>query len=151
MVPLNCSKLGLLSFLSINILGKAGRSVSFATEEQRKIVREIVQHARRPVKARVIPPAIIQKYVKRIASLEADVTRILEEESAEKEIAKLENRANRMQNQLETVSSLFVIIECHPNQRFYFLEQNNLIVPISHLDYVLGWCTRKNLDGQEKK
>ena len=107
--------------MSINILGKAGRSVSFATEEQRKIVREIVQHARRPVKARVIPPAIIQKYVKRIASLEVDVTRILEEESAEKEIAKLENRANRMQNQLETVSSLFVIIECHPNQRFYLI------------------------------
>ena len=40
-------------------------------------------------------------------------------ESAEKEIAKLENRANRMQNQLETVSFLFVIIECHSNQRFY--------------------------------
>ena len=138
--------------MALNISGKAGRSVSFATEEQRKIVREIVQHARRPVKARVIPPAIIQKYVKRIAALEADVTRILEEESAEKEIAKLENRANRMQNQLETVSSLFVIIECHPSQRFYLnLEQNNLIVPISHLDYVLGWCTRKNLDGQEKK
>ena len=139
--------------MALNISGKAGRSVSFATEEQRKIVREIVQHARRPVKARVIPPAIIQKYVKRIASLEVDVTRILEEESAEKEIAKLENRANRMQNQLETVSSLFVIIECHPNQRFYLYRilAHNLIAPISHLDYVLGWCTRKNLDGQEKK
>ena len=149
MVPLNCSKLGLLSFLSINILGKAGRSVSFATEEQRKIVREIVQHARRPVKARVIPPAIIQKYVKRIASLEADVTRILEEESAEKEIAKLENRANRMQNQLETVS--FKCYRMSSKPVILFLEQNDLIVSISHLDYVLGWCTRKNLDGQEKK
>ena len=136
--------------MALNISGKAGRSVSFATEEQRKIVREIVQHARRPVKARVIPPAIIQKYVKRIAALEADVTRILEEESAEKEIAKLENRANRMQNQLETVSFLF-IIECHPHQRFTSLEQNNLIFLISQLEYVLGWCTRKNLDGQEKK
>ena len=62
-----------------------------------------MKHARRPVKARVIPPKIIQKYFKRIADLETDVARILEEESAEKEIAKLENRANRMQNQLETV------------------------------------------------
>ena len=86
------------------LLGRAGRSVSFATENQRKIVRDIVKHARRPVKARVIPPKIIQKYFKRIAELEPDVARILEEESAEKEIAKLENRANRMQNQLETVS-----------------------------------------------
>ena len=91
-------------------LGRAGRSVSFATENQRKIVRDIVKHARRPVKARVIPPRIIQKYFKRIAELEPDVARILEEESAEKEIAKLENRANRMQNQLETVSKVLLIV-----------------------------------------
>ena len=134
--------------MPLNISGKAGRSVSFATEEQRKIVREIVQHARRPVKARVIPPAIIQKYVKRIASLEADVTRILEEESAEKEIAKLENRANRMQNQLENVSS-FLSNAIHTRHSIY-LEQNNLIVLNSHLECVLGWCTRANLDGKEK-
>ena len=86
-----------------NFLGRAGRSVSFATEDQRKIVRDIVKHARRPVKARVIPPKIIQKYVIRIADLEPDVARILEEEASEKEIAKLENRANRMQNELELV------------------------------------------------
>ena len=62
-----------------------------------------MKHARRPVKARVIPPKIIQKYVKRIAALEPDIARVLEEEAAEREIAKLENRANRMQNELETV------------------------------------------------
>ena len=62
-----------------------------------------MKHARRPVKARVIPPKIIQKYVKRIAALEPDIVRVLEEEAAEREIAKLENRANRMQNELETV------------------------------------------------
>ena len=83
--------------------------MSFATEDQRKIVRDIVKHARRPVKARVIPPKIIQKYFKRISELEPDVARILEEESAEKEIAKLENRANRMQHQIETVG-----LKIHP-------------------------------------
>ena len=72
-----------------------------------------MKHARRPVKARVIPPKIIQKYFKRIADLEPDVARILEEESAEKEIAKLENRANRMQNQLETVFSLKTFIQAN--------------------------------------
>ena len=66
-----------------------------------------MRHARRPVKARVIPPKIIQKYVKRITDLEPDVTRILEEEAAEREIAKLENRANRMQHELEPVRTLF--------------------------------------------
>ena len=72
-----------------------------------------MKHARRPVKSRVIPPNIIQKYFKRIADLEPDVARILEEESAEKEIAKLENRANRMQNQLETVFSLKTFIQAN--------------------------------------
>merc|ERR1712038_172505 len=60
--------------LNAYFLGRAGRSVSFATENQRKIIRDIVKHARRPVKARVIPPKIIQKYFKRIAELEPDVT-----------------------------------------------------------------------------
>ena len=60
--------------------------MSFATENQRKIVRDIVKHARRPVKARVIPPKIIQKYFKRISELAQDVARILAEESAEKEV-----------------------------------------------------------------
>ena len=74
-----------------------------------------MKHARRPVKARVIPPKIIQKYVKRIADLEADVARILEEESSEKEIAKLENRANRMQNQLELVRKKYILKYIHSN------------------------------------
>merc|ERR1712203_1238101 len=97
--------------------GRAGRSVFFATENQRKIVRDIVKHARRPVKARVIPPKIIQKYFKRIAELEPGVARILEEESAEKEIAKLENRANRMQNQLETGTQERTWIEKKKNKK----------------------------------
>ena len=88
------------------LTGRAGRSVSFATEDQRKIVRDIVKHACRPVKARVIPPKIIDKYAKRIAGVETDVKRVLEEESAEREIAKLENRANRMQNELGSVRTV---------------------------------------------
>ena len=41
-----------------NFLGRAGRSVSFATESQRKIVREIVKQSRNPVKSRVVPPQV---------------------------------------------------------------------------------------------
>jgi len=81
--------------------GRAGRSVSFATEQNRKIVRQIVKHAVRPVKSRVIPSQIIAKYIRKIADCEPEVKQIVEEETAEREIAKLENRANRMQNQLQ--------------------------------------------------
>ncbi len=40
------------------ISGRAGRSVSFATESQRKIVREIVRQSRNPVKSRVVPSQV---------------------------------------------------------------------------------------------
>jgi len=80
--------------------GRAGRSVSFATEQNRKIVKQIVGQAVRPVKSRVIPPNIIEKYIGKIKDLEPEVKQIIDEETAEREIAKLENRANRLQNRL---------------------------------------------------
>ena len=69
--------------------GRAGRSVSFATEQNRKIVKQIVGQAVRPVKSRVIPPAIIDKYVRKIKDLEPEVKQIADEETAEREIAKV--------------------------------------------------------------
>ena len=63
-------------------------------------MREIVQQSRNPVKSRVIPPKVIEKYARKIAKIEPDVVRVVEEERAEREIAMLENRANRMQKEL---------------------------------------------------
>ena len=76
------------------------RSVSIAGEAERKMVREIVRRARDPVKSRVVPTEIVDKYRKKLALLEADVKAVLEEEVADREIAKLENRANRLQNKI---------------------------------------------------
>jgi hypothetical protein len=39
-----------------------------------------------------VPPAVITKFIAKIQRMGDDVKRILEEEAAEKEIAKLENR-----------------------------------------------------------
>ena len=71
--------------------GRAGRSVSFATEQNRKIVKQIVGQAVRPVKSRVIPPNIIEKYIGKIKDLEPEVKQIIDEETAEREIAKVSN------------------------------------------------------------
>ena len=75
-----------------HLLGRAGRSVSFAIESQRKIVREIVRQSRNPVKSRVVPMKVVEMFDQKIKRMTGDVKRILEEEAAEKEIAKLENR-----------------------------------------------------------
>ena len=82
--------------------GRTGRSVSLADEEHRKMVREIIRNARNPVKNRVIPQPVVDKYVKKAARLQAEVQRVVSEEQAEREISALENKANRMENQLKS-------------------------------------------------
>jgi len=81
--------------------GRAGRSVSIAGEGERKMVREIVKRARDPVKSRTVNNDVVEKYRAKLVKLEEDVTRVLEEEKGDREIAKLENRAGKMQNLLD--------------------------------------------------
>merc|ERR1711872_785844 len=69
--------------------GRAGRSVSIAGEGERKMVKEIVKRARDPVKSRTVNSEVLEKYRAKLKKLEDDITRVLEEEKAEREIAKL--------------------------------------------------------------
>lgn len=64
-------------------------------------MKEIIKQAKNPIKNRIIPPDIIEKYNKKLQSLEADVERILQEEKNEKELAKIENQANRVEKLLK--------------------------------------------------
>lgn len=77
--------------------GRAGVSVSLAGERERKMVKEIIKRARNPVKSRVIPPDIIEKYRLKLDNIEAEIVKILEEEYAERMLAKAENQANKAQ------------------------------------------------------
>ena len=81
--------------------GRVGVSVSLAGEQERSLVKEIIKNAKNPVKNRIIPPDIVGKYNKRLQSLEADVEKILEEERQERELAKIENQANRVERLLK--------------------------------------------------
>jgi len=80
--------------------GRSGRSVSIASEKERKMVKEIIRRARDPVKSRVIPPEIVEKYRTKLSKVGADVKTILQEEEAEKEIASLTNKTNKLQKDL---------------------------------------------------
>lgn len=81
--------------------GRVGVSVSLAGEQERVLVKEVIKQARNPVKNRIIPPDIIEKYNKRLEALEEDVERIFREEQEEKELAKVENQAKRAENMLK--------------------------------------------------
>lgn len=85
--------------------GRVGVSVSLAGEQERFLVKEIIKHARNPVKNRIILPDIIEKYNKKLQSLEPDIEQILEEERNERELAKVENQANRAENMLKNESN----------------------------------------------
>lgn len=85
--------------------GRVGVSVSLAGEQERSLVKEIIKNAKNPVKNRIIPSDIIDKYYKKLQSLEPDVEKILEEERNERELAKIENQANRAEKLLKNESN----------------------------------------------
>lgn len=64
-------------------------------------MKDVIKQAKNPVKNRIIPPDIIEKYNKKLESLEAKIEEILQEERNEKELAKTENQANRIENILK--------------------------------------------------
>lgn len=66
-------------------------------------MKEIIKQAKNPIKNRIIPPDIIEKYSKKLQSLESDVEKILQEEKNERELAKMENQANRAEKLLKGV------------------------------------------------
>lgn len=53
--------------------GRAGISVSLADESERKMVKDIIKHADAPVKNRVIPQEIIEKYFKKLQAMDPEI------------------------------------------------------------------------------
>lgn len=53
--------------------GRAGISVSLADERERKLVKDIIKNAETPVKNRIIPQEILEKYNKKLDILEKEI------------------------------------------------------------------------------
>lgn len=81
--------------------GRAGVSVSLAGEQERKIVKEIIKRAKNPVKSRIVPPDIVEKYHNKLEKIEPEISKILDEEFAERMLAKAENQANKAERILK--------------------------------------------------
>lgn len=80
--------------------GRAGISVSLAGESERKMVKEIIKSATNPVKNRIIPPEIVEKYRKKVIALEAEIEKVYQEEEAEKMLKQAEHQLNKTEKQL---------------------------------------------------
>ncbi|VEN57793.1 unnamed protein product [Callosobruchus maculatus] len=81
--------------------GRAGVSVSLAGESERKIVKEVIKNARNPVKNRIIPPDVLEKYRNKLEKLEPEIAEILQEEYNERQLSKVENQVNRAEKLLK--------------------------------------------------
>ncbi|KAK9696528.1 DEAD/DEAH box helicase [Popillia japonica] len=81
--------------------GRGGVSVSLAGEQERKIVKEIIKGATNPVKSRIIPLDILEKYNSKLQQLEPKIEHILQEEYEERLLSKTENQANRAEKLLK--------------------------------------------------
>ncbi|XP_043662604.1 probable ATP-dependent RNA helicase DDX27 [Drosophila teissieri] len=80
--------------------GRAGISVSLAGEKERKIVKDIIKNAESTIKNRIIPPEIIEKYRNKLTSLEPEIQNILDEEQAERQLAKTEQQLSKTERKL---------------------------------------------------
>ncbi|KAM8713359.1 hypothetical protein ACLKA7_013641 [Drosophila subpalustris] len=80
--------------------GRAGISVSLAGEKERKIVKDIIKNAESSVKNRIIPPEIIEKYRNKLTALEPEIQNILDEEQAERQLAKTEQQMSKVERRL---------------------------------------------------
>jgi len=78
--------------------GKKGCAVSLAADNRRKMLKEIVKQTKDTVKSRNIPMDVLEKYFKKIGSIEPDVRAIFKEEAEEKQARIAEMEANKVQN-----------------------------------------------------
>lgn len=108
--------------------GRAGISVSLADERERKQVKDIIKSADNPVKNRIIPPEIIEKYTKKLNALQPEISeslpsmyidkhgqsnfsyfysfteKILDEEREERMFAKMEQQVAKAEIHLKGMS-----------------------------------------------
>ncbi|XP_029200522.2 probable ATP-dependent RNA helicase DDX27 [Acropora millepora] len=87
--------------------GRSGRSISLVGERERKLLKDIVKLAKTPVKSRIVPPEVIDKYKSKIEGLEKDVKAILKQEGEEKELRVSEIQMNKARNLIEHEKEIF--------------------------------------------
>ncbi|XP_050443532.1 probable ATP-dependent RNA helicase DDX27 isoform X2 [Adelges cooleyi] len=87
--------------------GRSGVSVSIASEIDRKVLKEVIKKAKNPVKHRVIPIEILDKYKERVDSLRNEVKCIMHEEYEERQMSRTEEFADKTEKMAKTsISSL---------------------------------------------
>ncbi|KAI5712828.1 hypothetical protein M8J75_011509 [Diaphorina citri] len=81
--------------------GKGGVSVSMAGEVDRKLVKQVIKNAKNPVKHRIIPPEIVDKYRAKVEAIEGEVQKILTEEKHDRLLNKADEQVSKAEKMLK--------------------------------------------------
>eukprot|EP00123_Amoebidium_parasiticum_P017680 comp23942_c6_seq1/m.42330 comp23942_c6_seq1/g.42330 ORF comp23942_c6_seq1/g.42330 comp23942_c6_seq1/m.42330 type:complete len:839 (-) comp23942_c6_seq1:320-2836(-) len=87
--------------------GQSGRSITMVGEGERLVLKEVVKNATEPVRSRVVPNPVIEKYRARIEGMEGDIKDIMRQEREEKLLAESEREATRAQNMIVHEKEIF--------------------------------------------
>lgn len=78
--------------------GRSGRSVTLVGENDRKVLKQVLRNADMTPKQRLIEPVVLEEYRARLEAMGEDVEMLLEEEKADRMLAKAEREAERAKN-----------------------------------------------------
>lgn len=102
--------------------GKVGRSVSLVGETERKMLKDIVKQAKNPVKSRIVPPGVIEKFKSRLEEQDEEIEEVIKMEVSEKELIKSENQISKGQKLLEKKTGK----QCYePQKRMWFQSHSD--------------------------
>ncbi|CAF0910034.1 unnamed protein product [Didymodactylos carnosus] len=82
--------------------GKTGRSLSLVGENERQIIKEILQTCKVPAKMRIISQEVIQMFRNKLNELERDIEEVLKMEYGEKMLNSCEKQLDKAQSKLSS-------------------------------------------------
>ncbi|ELR20123.1 DEAD/DEAH box helicase domain containing protein [Acanthamoeba castellanii str. Neff] len=103
--------------------GHSGKSVTFISEQDRKVFKEIMKSTNQKVSNRVIPPKIIDQWREKIDSMKGDISQIFAMEYEEKQLRLTQMEASKTQNMIEHHDE---IMSRPPRTWFQTKEQRDL-------------------------
>lgn len=87
--------------------GRNGRSVTLVGEQDRKMLKMAIKSSEGKVKNRVVNHEVVEKYKKRVESLQPQIKEILEEEKEERALRNAEMRLKKSENLLHHGAEIY--------------------------------------------
>ena len=137
--------------------GRSGVSVTLVGERKRHLMKEAVRRAKKNVKSRTIPTAVVRRFREKISSIEQDVSQIKELEREEKALRIAEMEANKTRNMIEYEDD----IQRRPRRTWFQSQEEKKRVSMLGLstdedsekndDLAKGQRKRRNENKEEKR